>query len=116
VPTPSATGGNHPGSGRSVPRPTRLAALVIALVAIASAALPVPAFVPLLVLGAITGCFLVDFLVARRRVLTLERTEPETLSLLVPVPFRAAVGGLGEARSVRTRQPVRRHSRCSRRG
>ena len=106
MPTPSATGGNHPGSGRSVPRPTRLAALVIALVAIASAALPVPAFVPLLVLGAITGCFLVDFLVARRRVLTLERTEPETLSLLVPVPFRAAVGGLGEARSVRTRQPV----------
>ena len=106
MPTPSAAGGNHPGNGRSMPRPTRLAALVVALLAIASAALPVPAFVPLLILGVITGCFLVDSLAARRRVLTLDRTRPKTLSLLVPVSFRAAVRGLSGAPSVRTRQAV----------
>ena len=65
-----------------------------------------PALVPLLLLGAVTGCFLVDSLAVRGRVPTLDRTQLQTLSLLVPVRFRAAVGGLDGARSVRTRQAV----------
>ncbi len=91
---------------RPAPCPTRLAALVVAVLAIASVALPVPVFVPFALLGAIAGCVLVDLWAARQRVVSLERTRPSTLSLLVAVPFRAAVNGLGQARAVRVRQPV----------
>ena len=38
-----------------MPRPTRLAALVVAVLAIASAALPVPVYVPFLLFGGIAG-------------------------------------------------------------
>ncbi|HLN04772.1 MAG TPA: DUF58 domain-containing protein [Acidimicrobiales bacterium] len=89
-----------------MPRPTRLAALLLALVAIISAALPLPVVVPLLLAGGVAGCVLIDLLVARRRVPSLERTALPTLSLLVPVPFRAKVGELAQARAVRIRQPA----------
>ena len=91
---------------RTPPRPTRPAAGLIALVALASAALPLPVAVPLLLVGVIAGCFLVDFLVARRAELSLERTRPGALSLLVPVRFQASVGGLDQARGIRVRQSV----------
>ena len=106
VPAVTPAGAKTLGARRSPVRPTRLAAFLVAVVAIASAALPVPVFLPFLALGAVAGCFLVDYLVARKRVASLDRTRPSTLSLLVPVPFRARVEGLGQARSVRVRQPV----------
>ena len=107
MPAPALTGDDHPGSRRSPLRPTRLVALLVALVAIVSAALPLPVLVPFLLLAGIAGCVLVDLLAARRKVPSLDRTRLQTLSLLVPVPFRAVVGGLGgQARAVRVRQPV----------
>jgi len=106
MPAPALTNDDHPNARRSPLRPTRLAAVLVALVAIASAALPLPVLVPFLLLGGIAGCLLADLLAARRRVLSLDRTRVSTLSLLVPVPFRAGVGGLGQARAVRVRQPV----------
>jgi uncharacterized protein (DUF58 family) len=81
-------------------------AVLVGLVALASAALALPVAVPLALVGVIGGCLLVDLIVARRSTLTLDRSRPPTLSLLVPVPFRAAVGGLDQAHEVRLRQPV----------
>jgi uncharacterized protein (DUF58 family) len=106
MPAPALSDDDRPGSRRSPLRPTRLAAVLVALVAIASAALPLPVLVPFLLLGGIAGYLLADLVVARRRVLSLDRTRFSTLSLLVPVPFRAKVGGLSQARAVRVRQPV----------
>jgi uncharacterized protein (DUF58 family) len=100
-----ATPGGKATNGRTALRPTRLTALLIALGAGVSAALPLPVVVPLLLLGMIAGCVLVDFLAARGRELALDRTVPRTVSLQVPVPFSAGVGGLGQARAARVRQP-----------
>ena len=86
------------GSRRSPPRPTRLAALLVALIAAVSAVLPVPVVVPCLLLGALGGCLVVDLVASRHNVVTLERTRTSTLSLLVPVTFRARVSGLDRAR------------------
>ncbi|MGA2530991.1 MAG: DUF58 domain-containing protein, partial [Acidimicrobiales bacterium] len=48
----------------------------------------------------------VDLIALRRNVLSLQRTRPTALSLLVPVTFQAGVDGLDRARSVRVRQSV----------
>ena len=106
TPASPVTSTSHLKIGQSTPRPTRLAALLVAFVAILSAALPVPVLVPFLLAGGIAGCVLMDLLVAHRGVPSLNRTRLQTLSLLVGVPFRARVGGLGQARAVRIRQPV----------
>jgi uncharacterized protein (DUF58 family) len=66
----------------------------------------VPIVVPFLLLGTVAGCLLVDLIALRHRTLALERTRAQTLSLLVPVAFRASVSGLDGARAVRIRQPV----------
>ena len=106
MPASPVTSTNHAKIGQSTPRPTRLAALLVAFVAILSAVLPVPVLVPFLLAGGIAGCVLMDLLVAHRGVPSLDRTRLQTLSLLVGVPFRAKVGELGQARAVRIRQPV----------
>jgi uncharacterized protein (DUF58 family) len=86
-------------------RPTRLAAIVVAIVAVVSMALPLPFILPVLLAVAALGCIGVDLLVARRQVVTFERTELGTLALGEPVPFHAAAA-VADARSVRLRQPL----------
>lgn len=87
-------------------RPTRWAAVLVGVVALVSALLPVPPAVAVVLGAVVAGAVILDYLRARRLTPTLERTRPPTLALRSPVPFRAAAGGVDEARSVRLRQPA----------
>jgi uncharacterized protein (DUF58 family) len=86
-------------------RPTRWAAVGVALVAVATLAFPIGVVVPCLALAALIGIVLVDVVVASRLRPEGTRTTVPTLALRVPVPF-AVSAPAPSARSARIRQPV----------
>jgi len=91
---------------RPWPRPTRAVALVLGAIALGSMILPVPVLASALAVAALAGCIAVDVMAAYRHHPTLERTRFPTLALRSPVPFRAKVDGVGQARSTQLRQPA----------
>jgi uncharacterized protein (DUF58 family) len=86
-------------------RPTRRAALVFGAVALATILVPVGVLFPVLAMGVVTGCVMVDLIAASRARPRATRTRPPSLALRVPVPFALGVDAPG-ARSTRLRQPV----------
>ncbi len=86
-------------------RPTRRLAVALGIIAALSAFAPVPVAVPVVLAGIVVACAVADWVVARNLSLALDRTAPVTLAQRVPVPFEAHVSGLGQAHSVRVRQP-----------
>ncbi len=91
---------------RSAPRPTRRAAVGLAVLAAASALAPLTPAIPILLATVLVGCALADWALARRFHPELERTHLNTVALRVPVCFEAAAKGFERARSVRLRQPL----------
>jgi len=86
-------------------RPTRWAAVGVAVVAVATVALPLGVVVPSLVLAAFVGAVAFDLLAARRLRPTGHRPVVPTLALRVDHPYRVATT-VAAARSVRLRQPT----------
>ncbi len=97
------TGRRRPQSGRGA-RPTGRAALLVALLAVLTVALPLGVLVPSLLLGVLSGAVLVDVVAASRSSVHGQRTQLPTMALGVPVPY--AVGVVTSLRPARTRQPV----------
>jgi uncharacterized protein (DUF58 family) len=89
----------------SARRPTRRAAVVVGAVALATVLVPVGVVFPVLALGVVAGCVLVDLIAAARARPRATRTRPPALALGVPVPFALEVEVPG-AGSTRLRQPV----------
>lgn len=99
-------GNDAPRRRGRVARPTRWAAGLLGLVALASALLPVPLSVPALLVALLAGAVIVDWVVARRMRPVLERTRPPTLALRDPIGYQAETSGLERARTVHLRQPA----------
>jgi uncharacterized protein (DUF58 family) len=86
-------------------RPTRWAAVGVALIAVATVLFPVGVVVPSLAVAAWAGLVVVDVVMARRIRPGATRTPTPTLALRVPVAFVVEVTVRG-ARSIRLRQPT----------
>ena len=102
-PANSEAAGPRPrGSGI---RPTRWAAVGVALVALATLILPIGVVLPVLALAALAGAVLVDIVVARRIQPEATRSKIPALALQVSVPFALDVS-VPAVRSTRIRQPT----------
>jgi uncharacterized protein (DUF58 family) len=86
-------------------RPTRAAAVAIALTALVTLILPIGVIVPCLLVAALAGIVVVDLVVAGRMRPEATRTKTPTLALRVAVPYALDVP-VRSARSVRLRQPT----------
>jgi uncharacterized protein (DUF58 family) len=89
-----------------VPRPTKWAALLLGAIAVLSALLPLPAALSALLVTALVGAVIVDWVATRRLHPQAERTRPPTLALRSPSDFRVVASGLEGARTLRLRQPA----------
>ena len=104
-PVPEAGGGGGARGRGGGPRPTRWAAVTLALTAVATVILPVGVVIPSLVVAALAGAVAVDLIVAGRMHVEAHRTAVPTLALRVPVPYAFDVT-VDSAESVRLRQPT----------